>query len=129
MSFLRSVFAVAVFAFFLPACGKLPPIQWPKLANCGADAGMDLVDDVTQVFAEGGIDKHNIGDKALDILKKLAADHSADVVSCAVQRVVDMWQEPGAAREPRRSAALDRALDFQSKAGTAGQFTSSGGER
>lgn len=116
--FLASLAIALVFAFSLPACGKLPPVKWPELVNCGSDAGRDLVDDATQILYDEGLDKHTIGDKAKDLLTDLARDHGADVVACVVQRLVDTWTAPGAAAEPRRAAAADRGKDFLADVGT-----------
>lgn len=122
---LASIALAFVFAFSLPACATLKKVEWPKLLNCASDVGADLVDDVTQILYVEGVDKHTIGDKAKDLLTDLARDHGADVVACVVQRLIDTWTAPGAAAEPRRAAAADRAKDFLYGVGTT---AASGGE-
>lgn len=105
------LFALLVAASCVAAgCIDDIPINWPKVAECGA--GVDsLFGDVSRILLADGTAEDMSG-AAVDALEKLAQEHGAGAIACLVEGFVSDWLAPGASPDPVRIAGARRGQDF-----------------
>lgn len=121
---------LCVFAVALNGCGKLPPIQWPKVAECADDIGGDLIGVVTRILLQDGA-QAVLSERSKDEIAQVARDHGygTTAVACMIDQLAHDWTSPGAAQEPTRVAAAARARAFLREVGTTTPNADSGGEQ
>lgn len=83
------------------------PIEWPKLAKCGAPVAGELYPTISQLLLQ----KTDL-DHAVNALEEVAIDYSPSVVACVVKFFIEQWTRPGASQDPAKLAAAERGQAF-----------------
>lgn len=92
---------------------------WPAVAQCSANQGAELVDDVGAVLGAGS--GPSIGDPQIAELEGLAVKYGAETIACVIEQLVRTWTRQGAqmhaeGRAPLLDAAA-RGRDFLRRKG------------